>query len=190
MAVQDKKIKNIIELAQSILPIIKKMPYEKKAAIFEERLKQLKWPVLYLKMMMKVDHWKSFMWPPRRLALLGWVKRLLKENREFIEIHNTVDFILLTLPQFFALVLFDLFFLSKQILDGLFGLFFPFKGLKHVLPGFNLLIYELASLLHFLLYNLYLIFMLILELSLFLKKIVFCLLHALLLQTLLSLVSK
>jgi hypothetical protein len=42
MAIQDKKIKNIIELAQSILPIIKKMPYEKKAAIFEERLKQLK----------------------------------------------------------------------------------------------------------------------------------------------------
>ena len=42
LALQDKKIKNIIELAQSIMSIIKKMPYEKKKAIFEERLKQLK----------------------------------------------------------------------------------------------------------------------------------------------------
>ncbi len=35
LALQDKKIKNIIELAQSIMPFIKKMPYEKRAAIFE-----------------------------------------------------------------------------------------------------------------------------------------------------------
>lgn len=35
LALQNKKIKNIIELAQSIMPIIKKMPYEKRSAIFE-----------------------------------------------------------------------------------------------------------------------------------------------------------
>lgn len=35
LILQDKKIKNIIELAQSIMPIIKKMPYEKRSAIFE-----------------------------------------------------------------------------------------------------------------------------------------------------------
>jgi ankyrin repeat protein len=35
LALKDKKVKNIMELAQSIMPIIKRMPYEKRTAIFE-----------------------------------------------------------------------------------------------------------------------------------------------------------
>jgi hypothetical protein len=42
LALQEKKLKNIMELALSIMPIIKRMPYEKRAAVFEEKLRQLK----------------------------------------------------------------------------------------------------------------------------------------------------
>lgn len=35
LSIQDKKIKNIIELSLSIIGIIKRMPYEKRAQVFE-----------------------------------------------------------------------------------------------------------------------------------------------------------
>ena len=38
---EDKRMKNIVELCQSIMGIIQKMPYEKRRTMFESRLNNL-----------------------------------------------------------------------------------------------------------------------------------------------------